>query len=289
MHTSLKPLSFGEILDAAFTLYRRNFLRFLATSLVLGIGTVVVVLAASAGAAVVIVTFGGIAGLLAALLIAIAVAGAVMALWGALTWHAGRAYAGHKVSVGDALDASVDAASSLVGVGLTSIVLLFAAVLPGVAVGVPLVAMGQPVPGALLMLGWGIAATVLVASVLFAVLPAVMLEERGPVQAVVRSFQLASGSVGRIAGVMLVALLITSLPGLGVEAMTGGFQDLLNPAAAAARGREDMVKDLLGAILSMLTAPFLASVCVVLYFDRRIRAEALDVQLVAERLVIAGD
>jgi hypothetical protein len=41
--------------------------------------------------------------------------------------------------------------------------------------------------------------------------------------------------------------------------------------------------------ISLLTAPFLASVCVVLYFDRRIRAEALDVQLVADRLAIDGD
>jgi hypothetical protein len=245
-----------------------------------------VVLAATGTA--VVLAFGGVVAVLCALLMAAGIAGGVMAMWGALTWQTAQAYAGKKGSLGDALDASVESAGSLVGAGIVAVVLLFAAILPGVVVGVPLAGMGQPVAGTVLMAGWGIAATVFVSSALFAILPAVVLEERGPVQAVIRSFQLASGSVGRIAGVMTVALLITALPGLGVEALTGGFQDLLNPAAVAAR-EEQLVNNLLGWVLNLLTAPFLAAVCVVLYYDRRIRAEALDVQLATERLAIAGD
>jgi hypothetical protein len=42
-------------------------------------------------------------------------------------------------------------------------------------------------------------------------------------------------------------------------------------------------------VLNLLTAPFLACVCVVLYYDRRVRAEALDVQMMTDRLAVAGD
>lgn len=287
MQPNLRPLSFGEILDGAFTLYRRNFFRFFGTSLVFGIGILLVVVVVGISGAAVVMSFGGWVAVVGVLLVIAAVAGSVMAMWGALTWQAGRAYAGQKGSIGDALDASMDAATNLVGVGIVGMVLLVAAVLPGVAVGVPLAGIGQPVPAIVLIAAWTIAAMVLMSSVLFAVLPVVVLEERGPVQAVARSFQLASGSVGRIAGVMLVALLITMLPGMGVHALTGGFQDLMNPMAAVSERRE-FTKDLLGWLLSMLTAPFLTSVCVVLYYDRRVRAEALDVQLVTDRLALAG-
>lgn len=287
MHPDLRPLSFGEILDGAFTLYRRNFLRFFGTSLTFGTALLVIAFIVGVSGGAVILTFGGVVAVLGILLMAAAIAGAAMALWGALTWQAGRAYAGKETSIGDALDASVDAAGSLVGAGIVGMVILVAACVPGVLVGVPVAGMGQPGPAFVLVAAWTFAAMVVVSSVLFAVLPAVVLEERGPLQAVARSFQLASGSVGRIAGVMTVALLITALPGLGVEAMSGGFRDLLHPAAAQRQGLG--VRDLLGWVLNLLTAPFLACVCVVLYYDRRVRAEALDVQLAAERLAVAGD
>lgn len=288
MQPHFRPLSFGEILDAAFTLYRRNFLRFFTTSLAFGVGMVVVAVMAGTGAAVVIQAFGGVVAVLGALLVATAVLGMVMAMWGALTWQAARAYAGQKTSLGDALDASMESAGSLAGVGMMgAVLLLVAAILPGALLGMPLMGMGRPAAGAMVMLAWGMAATLLVCSGLFAALPAVMVEERGPLQAMARSFQLASGSVGRIAAVMLVALLITMLPGLGLGVVTGGLADLMNPAAAT---QETELRDnLLGWALNLLTAPFLASVCVVLYYDRRVRAEALDVQMVTDRLALAGD
>jgi hypothetical protein len=289
MLPNLRPLSFGEILDGAFTLYRRNFLRFFGTALAFGTAFVVIAVIVGVSGAAVIMAFGGVVAVLGGLLTAAAIAGAAMALWGALTWQAGRAYAGKKTSIGDALDASVEAAGSLVGVGIVVVVILVAACLPGVLVGIPMAGMGQALPAFVLVAGWSLAAIVVVSSVLFAVLPAVVLEERGPLQAVARSFQLSSGSVGRIAGVMAVALLITALPGLGVQAMTGGLQGLLNPSTAAAQGDASVASELLGFVLNLLTAPFLACVCVVLYYDRRIRAEALDVQMMTDRLAIAGD
>jgi hypothetical protein len=40
--------------------------------------------------------------------------------------------------------------------------------------------------------------------------------------------------------------------------------------------------------VGVLTTPFLASVIVLLYFDRRVRTEALDVQILTEQLGLAG-
>lgn len=287
MHPNLKPLSSGEILDAAFTLYRRNFIRFFGTSLAFGVAMLVVTVVVTVCGVMVISLFGGVVAVLVALLMMAAVAGALMSMWGALTWQAGRAYEGHRASMGDALDASVDSAMNLAGAGVLGMVLLIAAMLPGFAVGIPLGMSGSPVPGAVLAVAWTVAAMVMVSTVLFAVLPVVVLEERGPVPAMARSFQLASGALGRIAGVMLVALLITALPGMGVQAMSIGFHDLLNPAALAAR-EESLAMQLVGMVLNLLTAPFLACVCVVLYYDRRVRAEALDVRMVTDRLALAG-
>jgi hypothetical protein len=289
MLPNLRPLSFGEILDAAFTLYRRNFVRFFGTSLACGAALLVVAVVVGGSGAVVVSLFGGVMALLGGVLVGAAVAGTAMAMWGALTWQAARAYEGRKASIGDALEASVESAMSLVGVGLAGLALLVVAVLPGVMVGVALARMMLPVPAVVLIGAWSIAATVVVFSMLFAALPAVVLEERGPMQAVARSFQLTRGALGQVAGVLVVTLLITALPGMGVQALTGGFQGLLNPAAAAAQGQGSLVETLLGWVLNLLTAPFLASVCVVLYYDRRVRAEALDVQAITDRLAVAGD
>lgn len=101
--------------------------------------------------------------------------------------------------------------------------------------------------------------------------------------------QLARGAIPRIAAMLVVAWLIVTLPSVAVMALTGGFAQLANPQAAMALGtRAVAVQQLLSLAVSMLTAPFLPSVLVLLYYDRRVRREAMDVEVATSRLKVAG-
>ena len=106
--------------------------------------------------------------------------------------------------------------------------------------------------------------------------------------AVERSFTLARDALPRIVGVMVVALLITSLPGVAINWLTGGFATLMNPDVVPSPGTL-MTRELLSIVGTAITTPFSVAVTVLLYFDRRVRTEALDVQMMTDNLAVAGD
>ncbi|MEN3362504.1 MAG: hypothetical protein V7637_6486 [Mycobacteriales bacterium] len=128
------------------------------------------------------------------------------------------------------------------------------------------------VPGAMLWAGWAL------------VVPALMVERLGPIKAMRRSWQLAWPDVLRVFAVRLVGFLfglflfyIVALPFelLGFVATddsgtTADNQGSLLVLMLAAVG------SLLGGILMR---PFLAAVLALLYLDRRMRAEGMDVVL----------
>jgi hypothetical protein len=290
---TFRPLSFGEILDGAFTLYRRNFRRFVGTSALLMAGMVV-------GMMLVGVVVAYAAAVLPLPLLGLVILPVVLVLvttvWASLTWQAARSYEGKPAPLGDAVEAGLIGAVPLVGTG---IIVLTAVGVAGAAVMAAAVALQVMVQGTgSLVLGTlarplglaGIAAVCLLAgSLLFAVLPAAVLEEKGPWEAIVRSVQLARGALPRIAGLIMVAWLIVTLPSVAVMALTGGFAQLANPEAAMALGTRTVVaQQLLSLAVSMLTAPFLPSVLVLLYYDRRVRREAMDVEIATSRLKVAG-
>ena len=293
---NFRPLSFGEILDGAFTLYRRNFRLFVGTSLLLMVGLVI-------GIAVVGGTGTAVASIMPAplsyvvmLLVAVAITAMVTMLWSTLTWQAAQSYVGKPVSLPDAVSAAGGAAMTLVGAGAIAFVafvvlmialylgtLLFIGIL-SVMGSSALTVLGGVVAG----LGF-VAAVFMVAGLFFGVLPAVMVEDKGPVEAVSRSFALAQGDLPRIAGILFVTMLIVWLPSLAIAAVTGGFQEMANPQAAAMAqdGDSDFVEQLLTWLAAALTMPFLPAVFVTLYYDRRVRTEALDVQMLTEQLGLA--
>ena len=290
---TMRPLSFGEILDGAFTLYRRNFLRFLGTSALLMTGMVV-------GMMLVGVVVGYASAVLPLPLLGLVVLpvalALVMSVSTSLTWQAARSYEGKPAPLGDTVEAGLIGAVPLVGTGiiaLTAVGVAGAAVMAAaVALQVMVQGTGSLVLGTLAMpLGLaGIAAVCLLAgALLFAVLPAAVLEEKGPWEAIVRSVQLARGALARIAALLVVAWLIVTLPSVAVMALTGGFAQMANPEAAMALGTRTVVtQQLLSLAVSMLTAPFLPSVLVLLYYDRRVRREAMDVEIATSRLKVAG-
>lgn len=297
MTPEFRPLSFGEILDAAFTMYRRTLAVFLATALIPMLA-VMVAFALLGGE-----MFSGLisqdpARILAAMLPGLLISGlfvlGFLVMAAALTRESSRRYLGEPVSVADGLRAGMRALLPLIGVtllaGIGFIVVTFAF---GMVLGILGAATGAGQggePGA----GFRIAVTLLGmivylagAALLFAVLPAVVIEGKGPVESIARSFDLARGVVARVVGIVIVTFLITYLPGLAVIGVTGGFAQLANPQAVPTPGMF-VTQQLLWLAVYVLTTPFFVSVLVLLYYDRRIRTEALDVQMAADRLSAAG-
>lgn len=259
----LRPLSFGEILDGAFVLYRRHLSKlFLATLLpFLPIVLFWVFVGAALGASL---DVGALAGALNLAITPYSIL-ATIVVWGALMHMASQAYLGGDVSVGGGYRVALRRFFPLLVSGVVVYALFF--------VGLVLLV----VPG------------VIAAIVFFAAWQAVVIEGRGPFSAMGRSRQLARGAWGHILGVAFVAVVIAFMPSmLGTAAVIGffGMEAFSRPAVeiAATLGWAFIAMNVLGTLLSALTYPYFATVMTLLYYDRRVRTEALDLEIATERL-----
>lgn len=291
-----RPLGFGEILDGAFTLYRRNFVPFLVTALA---PTLVMVALFALFGATAFATLGSqdpaaIAGVFGTLMLVILGTSFIyLVMWAALTREASQAYLGLPVSAGDGLRTGGRKLVPLLLSGLAMFVMLIVSYLALALVAGLMVGIGAAVGGVVMVLFSLVGGVVFVAgylcvfALLFAVLPAIIVENKGPLEAIGRSFDLARGALGRTVGLMLVTLLIVYLPMIAILWLTGGFASITNPGVVPSMGQM-LTQQLLGFGVGTLTTPFMAAVIVLLYFDRRVRTEALDVQLMTDRLAAAG-
>jgi hypothetical protein len=115
------------------------------------------------------------------------------------------------------------------------------------------------------------------------VTPALVLERCGVGTAFGRSRALVKGAWWRTFGVLLLAAVISwiiswiiSIPFGLAGAATAGFSG--DPTAALSAG--SLVLSTIGAIIaSTITLPFTAAVTVLVYVDRRMRAEGMDIEL----------
>jgi hypothetical protein len=294
----LRPLSLGEVLDSAFTLYRRNFASFVAVALgpTLAMVAVAWLSGASGVADPLNVDFGAIAMFL------FVVVGASLVMWGALTHLASSAYGGVPASPGAALSVALSRFFPLLGASILALVVIVVAffavaVVGGVvmAVAIPTMAISGAagtVVGVFLIIAIFVAMVALYAlagAFFFAVFPAVVIEGKGPASAIARSIQLARGALGRLVGLIIVCGFIVYLPVLGVMVLTGTFSTVydVNAAQAAQGSTALLLQQVLTWTSGALTTPFLVGALVVQYYDRRVRTEALDVQAAADRLAIA--
>lgn len=291
---SLRPLGFGEILDGAFSLYRRNFGTFVLTALVPSIallaGGLVYAMALSG-----FVQEGGdptaaMSAILGPFLLFMVLAGlATFVSWGALTRQAAQAFTGAPVSVPDGLKAGLRAVLPMLG----------AALLAGLVVAVALGAIG--VVGGILSMVLGAIGIIVMTIVMLVVYmlaitifagvaPAIVVEGKGPLSGLTRSFDLIKGAKGRVMGLVVVSVLIAYLPVVAVMFVTGTTGMMMGPSSAAAMpGAGALIaQQVLAWIAGVLTTPFMVSVFVLTYFDRRVRTEALDVQVMTESLATAG-
>jgi hypothetical protein len=256
MQESIRPLGFGETLDGAFTLLRRHFSVFFATALV---PQLPVILFWLVGPAVIGPVENGSTYLEAASLLlspySLFVAILVM---GALTHAAAAAYKGAQPGVGASLKRGL---RKFLPLAVVSMIVWF-----------------MMVVGLLLLIVPGL----IVAAMYFAVYPGVMIENRGPLEALGRSRRLSRGARGRILALIVVAWLITLLPVIGLWMFAG-----VSVGAGAAIGAATVTGTSLwmaglmqaGSIMvSAVTWPFLLIVTVLLYYDRLARTEAPDLE-----------
>jgi hypothetical protein len=117
--------------------------------------------------------------------------------------------------------------------------------------------------------------------------PAIVLEGHGLTGSLRRSFALTSGSAfWRILGITLIAALLASLVGalLGAPFSIAGAGIQLVTGQGSESGEiiGSFVRHLSALLTGAVTTPFVAAVTGLLYIDRRMRLEALDVVLLRE-------
>jgi hypothetical protein len=209
-----------------------------------------------------------------------------------LTTVTSRAVLGKPVTAGEAWRESRPQVLKLFGLlfllGLISVGVVTVGALPGI---ISAVAGGNDAV-TITLLVLGILAAIVVEiwlTVRFSLAsPALMLERQGVVKAISRSTKLVRGSWWRVLGIQLLAGIITNVAAsiivvpftfiaaaVSGDGATGLFATTQHPASWSFL----IITGIGSMIGSTITLPINAGVTVLLYIDRRIRSEALDLEL----------
>ncbi len=278
----LRPMDVGDILDGTFGAIRRNprtviglSALLVATQQVLAVAaeiasgdipTVFVAFSRSASLQVV----GGIGAIVGLVLSTLASA----LLTGMVVVVVSEDMFGRRVGAGDVwrrvrprLGALVTA--SLIA-GLSPFAGLLFVVVPGA--GALLAVILLIVPGALLWGAWALTT------------PALVLERLGPIRALRRSWRLAFPAFWRVWGIrslsVLLGLVMQSLLLLPFAALGALLANVAGSSAGDPLPLMALICVVTGSILGgTIAEPFLAGVLALLYVDRRMRAEGLDLVL----------
>jgi hypothetical protein len=111
-------------------------------------------------------------------------------------------------------------------------------------------------------------------------IPVLLLEGFGPVNSLRRSRVLVRGNWWRLFAIFLVTYVLSAVISSGVAALAGGISALVPGLSADLRGAVLLV---VLALSSAATEPVFPIVVTLLYFDLRVRNEALDLEVLAQR------
>jgi hypothetical protein len=161
-------------------------------------------------------------------------------------------YLGREVTIGSAI---ARAFSRIVAVAITGI-------LQGIAVGIGFLLF--IIPG-FFCIAW-----------FFSAVNIVMVEGKGPMDALSRGHFLAKGSVGRILGTLLLCFLLVAVVNAVIRLILVALVGVVHLGGVPA-----VVIAQLG---SIFVYPFFTVASTVLYFDLRIRKEGLDLEVMAKEL-----
>ncbi len=272
----LRPLSFGEVLDTSFNLFKRNFKTVTVISAVVMIPLAVLGALATAGLAPTDLEAlndpsASIEDVLAVMLPLYGALGAglVLQLFGQVLVQAAttRVYAetyhGRQMAIGEGLRAGLRRLPAMLGLTLVSTI--------GTLVGFVLCI----APGIWLYVAWALGPAALIT------------EEKGAIGALKRSMGLVKGAWWRTAGLLVVVNLlvgvIASVVTLPIQ-FAGMFGATANADPTAAFGGTFLaVNTFVSGVVNAFTLPFLAGVVVAIYFDQRVRKEGFDLdRLIAD-------
>ncbi|GAC1445376.1 MAG: hypothetical protein NVSMB52_06320 [Chloroflexota bacterium] len=261
----LHPRAVGDLLDAAFSLYRQNF------ALFSGIAAVLAIPQAVLGAGLGLVSGGGsvsgaglstgttssnVAGTVAFTAVNLFLGVIFAALvTGALAYAISQRYLGRTISVAEAYRA----------VGMRTFALLL---------GATLLQYASIALGAIALV---IGALFLYVKLLF-IPQCVVIERTGVIGAFRRSWNLVQSSWWRTFGISLVLGIITSV-------ISGVLVGLLAAIAAISGARAGIVTGGLSPLVGIVVQPFQLTALTLLYYDLRIRKEGFDL----EHLIVTID
>ena len=109
---------------------------------------------------------------------------------------------------------------------------------------------------------------------------AVVLERRGPAEALGRARDLVRGRWWPVFGALIIAYLIQIILSWVVGTILGVILVFAEPGNATFLG----VSSIFDLIIGVILQPFLAVVITVIYFDLRVRKEGFDLQVLADQL-----
>jgi len=205
-------------------------------------------------------------------------------LTGLLTRVLGRAVFGARITIGEAWRMTRSRVWALLGLAFLSSLVLVApgAVVALLVIGIATASEGVSIVVALFgFLAWGVYAAIVYSRL--APAPAVLVLERlGVVDALRRSWRLVRGDTARVFGIIVVTqLLIAVVSGVASVPFTmgAGVLSTVGPGSVAVAAGVAVLFAVGQTLASMLTYPFTAGVYGLVYTDRRMRAEAFDLEL----------
>jgi hypothetical protein len=301
----LRPLGLGELLDGAVTLIRRYPRPVLGLSAALAIVSTVLNVTLALTVLKPLIDFdvstfenggtattdqvdgffgGQVFGTFGSSLVT---ALATLVLTGVITVIAGRGVLGEPITLGEAWSVVRSALGRLIGLALLTTLMIYGSLAVGITVAVVVVAAVGPV-GAVIAIPLGIAAICLSVYLYcrLALAPCALILERAGIRTSMRrSGVLVAGSWWRVFGILLLALVVASIVGNVIQApflIFGVGRTLLSGESLENGISGLLVLTYIGAgVAQTVIAPFTAGVRALLYVDRRMRAEGLDVALTA--------
>ena len=298
----LRPLGLGEVLDGAVGVLRRYPRPALGLAAIVAVVSVLVETLLSTtllrplldldpnavGGASQAALEDAIGGAFAAGAVAVVLAvvsGAV--LTGALTAVVGKAVLGQAMTLGEAWAAVRPVLLRLVGLSLLTSLIVGGVVALAVATAVALglLGVGGIALGVLLVLASVGAAVYLYVRLSLAPC-ALVLERTGTRESLRRSSLLVKGDWWRVFGISLLVLVIGIFVTLTLQVPfellgAGSIGSLFDPTRNVLGARTLILSGIGGIITTTLVSPFTAGAQALLYVDRRMRAEGLDVALAA--------
>lgn len=267
---ALRPLAMGEVLDVAVKVVARNFrdLAVIALLVLVPIGLLQIAVFASVADPDALTTTTPSQGTtidgdeLAGFLGAMTVAGIASALGAVIV-----TLASFRLVAGAYLGEVVGWRASLRYAARRLLSGLWLALLYGVVVTIALVLLILP--------------GIWLGTALSLAFVALCVEDARGTKALRRSFRLVRGRWWATFAVLAVAVILMSLVS-GVFAALGAAFGALAPEGSTIL--ELLLQQVVSTIGSLLTYPFMAAVLVVAYLDLRVRKEAFDLRLLAERL-----